>query len=64
MSKPPKVRSFIDHWPGPNDMRRNHPLAVAYISHHAQPGDMLRDVKRAPISYTDHFAHPGDTKRI
>lgn len=61
MSKPPKVRSFFDHWPGSTDMRRNNPLAAAYINHRPRAGDMLSDVKRAAISYVDHYAKAGDT---
>jgi hypothetical protein len=60
MKNPPKLRSFVDHWPHATDMFRNNPLATAYIDHFAQPGDLLSNVKDAPESYVDHFAHTGD----
>jgi hypothetical protein len=60
MKNPPKLRSFVDHWPHSTDMFRNNPLAVAYIDHFPEAGDMLNDVKRTPHSYVDHFAKPGD----
>ena len=60
--KPPKLRSFVDHWPRPGDLRRNNPKAKTYVDHHPQAGDMLSDVKRAAISYVDHYAKPGDQR--
>jgi hypothetical protein len=60
MGHPPKLRSFVDHWPHNVDMFRNKPLAVTYVDHFPQAGDMLPNVKDEATSYVDHFAHSGD----
>ena len=60
MGHPPKLRSFVDHWPHSTDMFRNKPLAVTYVDHFPQAGDLPHNVKDEPNSYVDHFAHAGD----
>jgi hypothetical protein len=62
MKNPPKLRGFVDHWPHNVDMFRNNPLAVAYIDHFPQAGDLPPNVKDEPLSYVDHFAHSGDLR--